>query len=99
MKHQVIDPEPQRASPCPFMKCAGKPTRLGLLFSGADRWVYCRGCGCSGPMAHSEIEAVELWNERIPTPPAKALHIPKLAILFLLLALLAGGCAFGGLRF
>lgn len=90
VKQEIIDPEPQKANPCPYVKCAGKSTRLGLLIMGGDRWVYCRGCGCSGPIAHSEIEAVELWNERIPPPPPRAIHLPRLVLLFVFLALLAG---------
>lgn len=63
--HPHADPEPQRAIGCPYAKCATKvPPSLAVFHFGNDWYVYCRSCGGSGPYAHNEAEAVQLWNDR-----------------------------------
>jgi len=71
VKQEHTDPEPLKAVACPFSKCQLKPTRLGVLSSGGDWWVWCKVCGSSGPHGHNENEAITYWNERryVPPPP------------------------------
>jgi hypothetical protein len=90
----------QTAKACPF--CDSK--NLGMLSvpevtkSGSTRtwFIYCKHCKADGPQDPSPQHAVVRWNDRIPTPPRPPMHIPKMLILFALLALL-GGCAWGWL--
>lgn len=36
---------------------------------GVDRfYIHCEGCGCDGPVANSESEAIAAWNQRIHRP-------------------------------
>lgn len=91
-KPEIIDPTPIAAQACPYTKCMGKQSKLGLLVSGLDWWVYCKNCHASGPVGHNEYEAVTFWNDRIVVPPRPYSHIPKLLLLFALLSALAG-CA------
>ena len=45
---------------CPF--CGGEPK---LINDGTGLWwVQCEDCDAEGPIAHSEEEAIRLWNRR-----------------------------------
>jgi hypothetical protein len=63
----VVMPEIQA---CPFARVLNsnhKPLRLLRMANSVpilaeQRWVHCV-CGASGPMAETDIEAVEAWNK------------------------------------
>lgn len=97
VKHQQSDPEPKKAIVCPFKRCLGKPMKLGLCSIEGERiqkyFVYCKGCGASGPEMNNETEAVEAWNDRRPPEPLPLPRNPygaKLGLLFVILSLLTG---------
>ncbi len=73
-KSRVVDIEARKASPCPYLECTGKPTKIRLLSitgeRGPDRgktWIHCLNCGGSGPTKDSEDEAITAWNARQAT--------------------------------
>lgn len=47
---------------CPF--CGGGDLLLHVMPDDDDTWVWCRGCGGSGPVGRSRVEARTLWNTR-----------------------------------
>lgn len=53
--------EQLQAKPCRF--CACKRLKLLLMSDERKRWVYCRGCHASGPIADNNAEAVAGWNK------------------------------------
>jgi restriction alleviation protein Lar len=69
-----------KLEPCPFcasddlVLCARGVVTLdgsgSVLESGpatGDVWVSCQCCDAEGPLAGTRPEAVELWNERLPS--------------------------------
>jgi Lar family restriction alleviation protein len=56
--------EKEELLPCPFCGCEGQD--LDATFGRGKGHVAsgCYGCGCSGPDAPTEAEAVAKWNTR-----------------------------------
>ena len=48
--------------PCPF--CGSPPVEPWMRDWENSYSAYCSECGCIGPSARSEEEAVNLWNRR-----------------------------------
>lgn len=59
----------EKLEPCPFCGSSnGPPAEEDPLFvdstGPASVMVYCGQCGCEGPFADDEAEAIRLWNRR-----------------------------------
>lgn len=53
----------KEVAPCPF--CGHEGELDGAM---NEEWVYCIQCQTNGPVATTVIEAIELWNRRVPEP-------------------------------
>ncbi len=64
----------EELKPCPFCysEVDGHDIRLSKKFG--RYWVRCGGCGCGGPLASTELLAIDEWNLRTPEPNTSVLR-------------------------